>query len=59
MKLAIISDVHDNVWNLERVLAAISRDGAQALIMCGDFCAPFTLRLTPPRLRRYAAAQCP
>jgi putative phosphoesterase len=44
VKVAIISDVHDNVWNLERVLAAISRDGAQALIMCGDFCAPFTLR---------------
>ena len=40
MKVAILSDIHDNIWMLETLL-----DGLQAdtLIFCGDFCAPFTL----------------
>lgn len=40
MKIAILSDVHDNIWKLETLLAGLE---AQALIFCGDFCAPFTL----------------
>ena len=39
MKIAILSDVHDNIWKLETLLASLE---AQALIFCGDFCAPFT-----------------
>lgn len=41
MQLAILSDIHDNVWKLEAALARAS--SADALIFCGDFCAPFTL----------------
>ncbi|NLT42788.1 MAG: metallophosphoesterase family protein [Anaerolineae bacterium] len=44
MKLAVISDIHDNVWKLSGVLANIREDGAQTLIVCGDLCAPFTLQ---------------
>ncbi len=40
MHIAILSDVHDNVWKLETLLAGLRAD---ALIFCGDFCAPFTL----------------
>jgi putative phosphoesterase len=40
MRLAILSDVHDNVWNLEVLLAELRAD---AMVFCGDFCAPFTL----------------
>ncbi len=40
MKIAILSDVHDNIWRLETLLAGLE---ANALIFCGDFCAPFTL----------------
>ena len=40
MKIAILSDIHDNIWKLETLLAALE---AEALIFCGDFCAPFTL----------------
>jgi len=40
MKLAILSDIHDNIWKLETLLAGLEAD---ALIFCGDFCAPFTL----------------
>jgi putative phosphoesterase len=40
MKIAILSDIHDNIWKLESLLAGLEAD---ALIFCGDFCAPFTL----------------
>jgi putative phosphoesterase len=40
MRIAILSDVHDNIWQLERLLEGLE---AEALIFCGDFCAPFTL----------------
>lgn len=40
MKIAVLSDVHDNIWKLEKLLASLEAD---ALIFCGDFCAPFTL----------------
>jgi len=41
MRIAVLSDVHDNIWKLEKVLAQTA--AADALIFCGDFCAPFTL----------------
>ncbi|MBN1640135.1 MAG: metallophosphoesterase [Anaerolineae bacterium] len=44
MKVAILSDVHDNIWKLAQVLDEVRRAGAGALIYCGDLCAPFTLK---------------
>jgi len=44
VKLAAISDIHDNVWALERVLQSIADDGAEMLLVLGDLCAPFSLR---------------
>lgn len=41
MRIAICSDIHDNIWTLEKALPGMS--DANALIFCGDFCAPFTL----------------
>ena len=41
MKIAICSDIHDNVWALESALAHVQE--ADVLLFCGDFCAPFTL----------------
>lgn len=40
MKIAILSDSHDNIWNLEKVLNQI-KNNVDAIIHCGDFCAPF------------------
>lgn len=40
MKLAIISDSHDQVWNLRIALDAL-RGEAELLIHCGDLCSPF------------------
>jgi uncharacterized protein len=39
MRLAILSDIHDNVWKLAAALRAI--DSADELICCGDLCSPF------------------
>jgi len=41
MKIAILSDAHDNIWKLEEVLQQL--EGVGALLFCGDFCAPFSL----------------
>ena len=41
MKIAICSDIHDNVWALDGALAHVQE--ADLLLFCGDFCAPFTL----------------
>ncbi len=41
MRLAILSDIHDNLWNLSAALDAVK--GADALICCGDLCSPFVI----------------
>jgi len=43
MIIAVLSDIHDNIWNLADALQRIRAVEAEALIFCGDFCAPFTL----------------
>ena len=43
MKIAVLSDAHDNIWNVEKVLGMLG--GPDAMIFCGDFCAPFTLKM--------------
>jgi len=40
VKIAILSDIHDNIWTLKELLAGLQAD---ALLFCGDFCAPFSL----------------
>ena len=41
MRIAVISDIHDNLWNLAVALDAIA--GCDALICCGDLCSPFVV----------------
>lgn len=43
MRIAIMSDSHDNIWNLEKALQ--QAQGADVLLFCGDLCAPFSLRM--------------
>ncbi len=43
MKLAIVSDIHDNVWKLASALPRMQP--ADALICCGDLCSPFIVGL--------------
>jgi putative phosphoesterase len=41
MRIAILSDIHDNVWKLAAALDAV-RD-ADVLLCCGDLCSPFVI----------------
>jgi putative phosphoesterase len=43
MRVAVISDVHDNIWALNRVLQSACQDQPDVFLVCGDLCAPFTL----------------
>jgi uncharacterized protein len=45
MRIGVFSDVHDNLGNLERVLAAFAEKGVESLIFCGDFCSPIPVRV--------------
>jgi putative phosphoesterase len=41
MRIAILSDIHDNVWKLDIALKSVAQ--ADAMICCGDLCSPFIL----------------
>ena len=44
MKIAIISDTHDNLPNFKKAISWIKKEGIEIVIHCGDVCAPATLR---------------
>jgi uncharacterized protein len=39
MKIAILSDIHDNIWNVAAAKSALLE--SDAMICCGDLCSPF------------------
>jgi hypothetical protein len=41
MRIAIISDIHDNLWNLAVAINAVQDAGV--LLCCGDLCSPFVI----------------
>ena len=44
MKIAIISDTHDNVPNLEKALKWMKENNISQIIHCGDLCAPSIIK---------------
>ncbi|MCB0043933.1 MAG: metallophosphoesterase family protein [Caldilineaceae bacterium] len=42
-KIALLSDTHDNIWALDKALAAIRAYDAEMLLHCGDLVAPFII----------------
>lgn len=40
-RVAILSDSHDNIWNLEQALTQINQAGADLMLHLGDLVAPF------------------
>ncbi len=47
MRIAILSDIHDNIWNLKAALDWLTEreNAVEAMIICGDLCSPFVLNL--------------
>lgn len=43
MRIGIISDTHDNIWNFDKAVRSLKKEGIETLIHCGDYCAPFML----------------
>lgn len=43
MKIAVISDSHDHIWNTRRVVEQANRLGVEVMIHCGDLVSPFML----------------
>jgi putative phosphoesterase len=41
MRIAILSDIHDNLWNLASAIEHVAT--ADTLICCGDLCSPFVM----------------
>lgn len=41
MKIAVLSDIHDHIWNLQKALQIVKVEKCEAIICCGDFCSPF------------------
>jgi uncharacterized protein len=44
MIIAIISDSHDNIWNLRKAMEIMRKEHTEGIIHCGDFVAPFMLK---------------
>lgn len=44
MQVAIMSDSHDNIWNMRKAVEIVKNSNAELLIHCGDFIAPFMLK---------------
>ena len=45
MKIAILSDAHDNMANTKLAVEQVQQMGAEVLFFCGDFCAPGPAKL--------------
>ena len=44
MRVAIMSDSHDNIWNMRKAVEIVKGSQAGLIIHCGDFIAPFMLK---------------
>jgi len=44
MLVAVMSDSHDNIWNLRKAMKIIKKSQAGLLVHCGDFISPFMLK---------------
>ncbi len=45
MKITILSDIHDNIWNLKKALSTAELQDTEVMLFCGDLCAPFIVKL--------------
>ena len=44
MRVAIMSDSHDNIWNMRKAVEIVKSSQIGLIIHCGDFIAPFMLK---------------
>jgi putative phosphoesterase len=44
MVIGVLSDIHDNLLNLEKALEKMAELKVETLVFCGDFCSPFAAK---------------
>jgi hypothetical protein len=44
MKVAVLSDIHDHLPNLNQSLQLVKDNHCEAIIFCGDYCSPTTFK---------------
>ncbi len=44
MKIAVVSDSHDNLEKIRKMVEIVNREGVELLIHCGDFVSPFAVK---------------
>lgn len=45
MKVGIISDTHDNIENIKKMIKKLKENSVDVIIHCGDFCSPFSVKM--------------
>lgn len=45
MLVGVLSDIHDQLANLDRALELLAREGVETILFCGDFCSPIPARV--------------
>lgn len=45
MLVGVLSDIHDNLENLDKALAVFKERGIEQVVFCGDFCSPIPSRV--------------
>jgi len=51
VKVAVVSDSHDNLQRLEEFAEKVNAEGVELVIHCGDFVSPFAVKLLLSKLR--------
>ncbi|TCK03360.1 metallophosphoesterase [Phorcysia thermohydrogeniphila] len=51
MRIAVISDSHDNLKKLEQFLKTVNEEGVDLVIHCGDFVSPFSVKFLLSNLK--------
>jgi putative phosphoesterase len=51
MKIAVLSDIHDNIWKLEKALEDIFSRKIYTAIFCGDYCSPTTFMIATEKFK--------
>ncbi len=51
MKIAVVSDSHDNLEKIQKFAEAVNAEGIDLVIHCGDFISPFSIKLLISKLR--------
>jgi len=52
MKIAVISDIHDNIWNLKKALDILKKEKIKTAFCLGDYCSPPAFQILMNGLRK-------